>query len=70
MKSQVAEQCRSCGSRHLAWERDNGWLTGSIRYLRCQRCSDCIRTNISGSTWIMFLIALTAAVAGWWSVIR
>jgi len=61
----LIETCRSCGSQHLRWEQDNGWLTGSMRYLRCQNCHDCVRTIVPASTWIMFAIATVAAVWGW-----
>jgi hypothetical protein len=65
---QVVERCRSCDSDELRWVSDPGWLTHGWRYLRCQRCQDCVRTHVPASTWIMYLIALAAALAGWWSV--
>ena len=44
--TQIIEECRSCGSYDLEWHKDKGWLTGSVRYLRCRMCSDCIRVEV------------------------
>lgn len=66
----IVEQCKSCGSHQLEWQKDNGWLTGSVRYLRCTMCSDCVRIAVGGSTWIMLSLAAMAAIWGWFAVIR
>jgi len=66
----TVETCRSCGSQQLQWEKDNGWLTGSVRYLRCQRCLDCVRVSGPPLLWIFLTLAAAAAVWGWWTVTR
>lgn len=64
------EACPSCGSGRLLWEQDNGWITRPIRYLRCQSCGECARTQVPGWVWLMYGIALVAAVWGWFVVVR
>lgn len=63
------DACPSCGSAALQWERDNGWITRPVRYLRCKSCGDCVRTEVPGWVWIMYAIALAAAVWGFVSVL-
>lgn len=60
--AQVIETCRSCGSRELRWERDNGWITGAWRYLRCQRCGDAVRTAAPVALWALYAIAAGAVI--------
>jgi hypothetical protein len=62
------DACPSCGSSALQWQQDNGWVTRPVRYLRCTMCGDSVRTELPGWAWIMYLIALAAAVWGFVSV--
>jgi len=64
------DACPSCGSAALQWEQDNGWITRPVRYLRCTMCGDGVRTAVPGWVWIMYAIALAAAVCGWVGVMR
>jgi hypothetical protein len=68
-RPQIIESCRSCGSRQLEWQPDNGWITRPIRYLRCASCGDCIRTQLPAWGWILYAIALVAAVWAFVSIL-
>ena len=70
MTPQIIETCRSCQSRNLRWESDNGWLTHGTKHLRCQSCGDTITSKVALWTWAMLAIALAAAVWGWIIVSR
>ena len=63
--TEVIETCRSCGSRELLWERDNGWITGPWRYLRCQRCGDAVRTVAPFGLWALYAVAAGAVIWAW-----
>lgn len=65
---QIVETCRNCESSDLAWEKDSGWLTGTWRYLRCQRCHDLVRMHVPMATLVFYGIALVAALWGWISI--
>jgi len=65
MPPQIIERCKSCGSHELRWCNDSGWITRPWRYLECEKCGDTIRTSVPGWTWVMYGIALLAAVWGW-----
>lgn len=65
MPPQIIERCKSCGSHELEWRKDSGWITRPWRYLECQLCGDAVRTAVPGWTWVMYTIALVAAVWGW-----
>ena len=65
MSPQIIESCKRCGSHELQWRNDNGWITRPWRYLECQKCGDTVRTSVPGWTWLMYAIALVAAVWGW-----
>ena len=56
--------CPTCRRGWLQWEPDNGWITRPIRYLRCQSCGDCVRSELPAWGWAMYAIALAAAVWG------
>lgn len=68
--TQIIEECRSCGSHDLEWQKDDGSLTGSVRYLRCRMCSDCVRVSVGAATWVMLVMAAAAAIWGWVAVLR
>lgn len=61
----IIETCRNCGSRHLEWQRDNGWVTGSWRWLRCKNCGDGLQLEVPAWTWALYAIAAAAAIWGW-----
>lgn len=61
-------RCTDCGGQDLRWENDKGWLFHGVRYLRCQRCLNSVASHIPAWTWVMFAIALAAAVWGWISI--